>query len=350
MIEPRPLKIGVIAPPWVSVPPPVYGGTELVVDVLVRGLAAAGHDVELFTTGDSTCPVRRKWLFGAALGTTADPSLEHAHVREAYEVLSEVDLVHDHTWAGPPWALQWRPDLPVVTTNHGPFHPEARAHFGAIADRVAVVAISHAQRRGAPDIPVAGVIHHGLELGRYPLGTGAGGYLVFLGRMSPDKGVHRAIEVARRAGWPLLIAAKMWEPAERRYFAEVVEPLLGADVVYVGEVAGDDKLRLLGDAAALVNPIAWPEPFGLVMVEAMACGTPVLAFPHGAAPEIVDHGRTGFLCMHESDMAERVADVVQLDRGVCRASVAARFSAARFVEQHVELYRRVLSDRRELVG
>lgn len=345
----RGLKIGVVAPPWVAVPPPVYGGTEHVIDVLARGLTAVGHEVELFATGDSTCGVRRKWLFSEALGTKADQSTEFAHVREAYRCLSDVDVVHDHTLTGPLWAAHWRPDLPVVTTNHGPFTPEMTAHFSAVAEKVAVVAISEAQRRSAPSVPVTSVIHHGVEIERFPVGAGDGDYLLFLGRMSPDKGAHRAIRVARAAGRRLVIAAKMWEPAERAYFSEWVEPFLSHDVIHVGEVGGQRKLDLLAGAGALVNPIRRQEPFGLVMIEALACGTPVLAFPEGAAPEIVDHGVTGFLCVDEDDMTARVTQLCGLNRAACRAAVETRFSARRFVQDHVALYHQVIAERAELV-
>lgn len=344
------LRIGLIAPPWVAVPPPVYGGTELVINELALGLTAAGHQVELFASGDSTCPVPRSWLFPEALGTSADPDLEFAHVQRAYQVLSDVDLVHDHTLTGPRWAGVWRPELAVVATNHGLFTPEMRAHFGPVAERVAIVAISHAQRRTAPEIPIAAVIHHGIDVAAFPMGRGDGGYVLFLGRMNPDKGVHRAIAVARAAGKRLLIAAKMWERTERQYFADQVEPLLRDDCLYVGEVGGQHKLDLLAGAEALVNPIRWPEPFGLVMIEALACGTPVLAFREGAAPEIVEHGRTGFLCTDEADMTARLADVGSLDRAACRASVTERFSVQRFIGDHLALYRRVLRHRPDLVA
>jgi glycosyltransferase involved in cell wall biosynthesis len=162
---------------------------------------------------------------------------------------------------------------------------------------------------------------------------------MFLGRMHPAKGAHRAIAVARTAHKRIVVAAKMWEPAERRYFTECVEPLLGDDAVYVGEVGGSHKLDLLADAEALLNPIRWPEPFGLVMIEALACGTPVLSFAEGAAPEIVEHGRSGFLCDDEDDMAAAVALVPSLDRADCRARVEAAFTTDRMVRDHLSLYR-----------
>jgi len=339
------LRIGLIAPPWVPVPPSVYGGTELVIDQLACGLTRAGCEVVLFATGDATCPVERHWLYPEALGTTTDLSAERPHVERAYQVLAGVDLIHDHTLTGPMCADALKPGSPVVTTAHGPFTPELRALYATAAQRASIVAISDAQRRSAPEVPVAAVIHHGIDVSSFPLGEGDGGYLLFLGRMHPDKGVHRAIAVARATGRRLLVAAKMWEPAERRYFSECIEPLLGSDVVYVGEVGGQYKLDLLAGAEALVNPIRWPEPFGLVMIEALACGTPVLTFVEGAAPEIVEHGRTGFLCADEEDMAARVGLVASLDRATCRASVAARFSTERMVADHLALYRRVLRAR-----
>jgi glycosyltransferase involved in cell wall biosynthesis len=336
------LQIGMIAPPWVAVPPPEYGGTEVVVDHLARGLVLAGHDVTLFTTGDSTCPVPRRWVHPRAVGTTGNLLDELAHVEAAYEVLDDGDVIHDHTLLGPLWAIANDVRPRVLTTAHGPFTPELTELYRTIGQHVAVVAISHHQARTAPTVPVTQVIHHGIDVERIPVGAGDGGYVAFLGRMHPDKGVHRAIAVARSRGRRLLIAAKMWEPAERRYFAEVVEPMLGPDVEYVGQVGGRDKWELLGGAEALINPIRWPEPFGLVMIESLAVGTPVLAFAEGAAPEIVDHGRTGFLCDDEDDMSERLSTVGSLDRRDCRRAAETRFSTRRMVDDHLELYRRLL--------
>lgn len=338
----RRLQVGLIAPPWVAVPPPAYGGTELVVDALARGLTRAGCDVVLFTTGDSTCPVPRRWLYPEALGTVAEQEAEVPHVARAYRELAGVDLIHDHTISGPLRSPASLGGPPVVTTMHGELIPELRRLYVAAADRVHIVAISDAQRRSAPELRVAAVIHHGIDVEAVQPGSGSGGYALFLGRMSPDKGADRAIRIARAAGVPIVLAAKMWEPDERRYFAEAVEPLLGPDATFLGQVAGDRKLDLLRGAVALVNPIQWPEPFGLVMVEALACGTPVLAFPHGAAPEIVEHGRTGYLCADEADMSARLAGIEVIDRSACREAAATRFSVDRMVAEHVALYRRIL--------
>jgi glycosyltransferase involved in cell wall biosynthesis len=338
------LRVGIVAPPWVAVPPPVYGGTELVIDLLARGLQAAGHEVVLCTTGDSTCPVPRRFVYPTALGTTAHADDEIGHLWYSHDALRGncVDVVHDHTLIGPRLARTTLAGMPLVTTVHGPFLPGITEHYAAIARRAAVVAISHHQRSTAPDVDVARVIHHGIDVDRQTFGAGDGDYVLFLGRMSPDKGVHLAIEVARRAGRRLLIAAKMWEAPERQYFRTFVEPLLGAGVVYLGEVSGQQKQDVLAGAEALVNPIRWPEPFGLVMVEALAAGTPVVSFAAGAAPEIVDDARTGFICRDVDDMVTRLGDIGSIDRAVCRASATERFSAERMVRDHVELYRSVI--------
>lgn len=343
------LRIGLIAPPWVAVPPPQYGGTEVVVDQLARGLVVAGHRVCLFATGDSTCPVETHWVLREAVGTTGSLMDELAHVQAAYAELGDCDVIHDHTVLGPLWAIANGVRVPLATTAHGEFTPQLTELYRSIGQRCAVVAISRHQASTAPTVPVARVIHHGIDVENIPVGRGDGGYVVFLGRMHPNKGVHRAIRIARAAGKRLVIAAKMWEPAEHRYFAEQVEPLLGPDVSYLGQVGGRDKYELLGGAEALVNPIRWPEPFGLVMVEALAAGTPVLVFPEGAAPEIVDHRHTGFLCRDEADMGRRLAEVHTIDRAACRRTAETRFSTHRMVAGHVALYRHLAGLQRETI-
>ena len=337
------MRIGLVAPPWAPVPPHLYGGIELVVDRLAQGLAAAGHDVVLFATGDSTCPVPKRWLLEESEGIRIGFSVpEVRHVLAAYESLQDVDLVHDHSLLGPILSDHYT-ELPVVTTIHGELNGELRDIYERIATKVSVVAVSHAQRKPAPDLRVARVIHHGIDAKDFPVGNGDGGYLLFLGRLSPDKGAGRAIDVALKADVPLLLAGKMREPWERDYFEARVAPYLSEQIQYLGEVGHERKLELLAGARALVFPIRWNEPFGLVMVEALACGTPVLAFPEGAAPEVVEHERTGFLCHDEADMAEAVAKLDQLDRTACRAAVEGYFSTERMINEHVELYEELLA-------
>jgi glycosyltransferase involved in cell wall biosynthesis len=233
----------------------------------------------------------------------------------------------------------------VVTTNHGPFADELAAIYRIVAHRVPVIAISHHQASTAGPVPIARVIHHGVDLDRFPFGEGDGGYALFLGRMTPEKGVHTAVRVARAAGIPLRIAGKMHEAAEHAYFAERVKPLLGGDVEYIGEVGGDVKLRLLSGAACLLNPIEWPEPFGMVMIEALACGTPVIATPRGAAQEIVNEGVTGFLAEDIDALASAIARVGDVDRHACRRAAQERFSMTRFAEDHLKLYEQMRATR-----
>lgn len=338
------MRIAVIAPPWLPVPPAGYGGTELVLDTLCRGLLADGHDVLLYATGDSACPVERMWTYEQHLGVAQiNPSDELRHVMDAYTAAERwgAHVVHDHTVTGPVWA-QIHARIPVVTTNHGPFDEPLRTIYSRLAPTTPLIAISQHQASTAGDIPIARVIHHGLDTSRIEAGAGDGGYVAFLGRMNPAKGVHTAIEVARAAGMPLKIAAKMREPLEIEYFRTRVEPLLGGDIEYVGEVGPADKATLLRDAVCLLNPIEWPEPFGMVMIESLAAGTPVVTTPWGSAPEIVTDGRDGFLCRTHAELVDALGRVDELDRTACRRTVEQRFTMQRLARDHDAAYRAVL--------
>jgi glycosyltransferase involved in cell wall biosynthesis len=337
------MRIGLIAPPWVPVPPPAYGGTELVIDNLARGLKELGHDVRLFTVGESTCPVPTEYLYREPIAPIGVSVYESAHVLAAYEALADVDLIHDHTLLGPLVAGRAgirRP--PVVTTNHGPFTDETRPIWSTVTEHAALICISHSQARASGSVPVSAVIHHGIDLDVHQAGPGGGDYLMFIGRMSADKGVHHAVRIAREAGLPLVMATKMREAAEIDYFNAEVRPLLGSEDEMPTEMPLRRRLSLLRGATALLNPITWREPFGLVMAEALASATPVLAFPNGAAPEIVDPGRTGFLCRDEADMVQAVGRVGQIDRDECRGAAERRFSLQRMARDHERFYRRVL--------
>ena len=327
-----------MAPPWLPVPPVSYGGTENVLDTLARGLSAAGHEVLLCASGDSTCPVATSSVFEQAIGVGAGNSVDEIrHVLHSYEALRDVDVVHDHTLVGPLYSGHF-PNLPVVTTNHGPFNEHLIDLFRVIAGRVPVIAISKHQASTAAGVPIAAIIHHGVDLADFPMGPGGGEYAVFLGRMHPGKAPHVAAEIARAAGFHLKIAAKMQEAAERDYFDAMVRPLLCSDVTYVGEVNRQEKLELLGEAECLLNPIAWPEPFGMVMIEALACGTPVLTTSCGAAPEIVEDGEVGWVRETTSGLVAALGQVRDLDRSACRRRVESEFSMQRMVAQHVALY------------
>lgn len=338
------MRIGVVAPPWIPVPPPAYGGTEAVIADLARALTDRGHDVHLFTVGASTCPVARDHLFAEPAEPLGDAISEAAHVLAAHEALTGMDVIHDHTVLGPLLASRTgRRTTPVVTTVHGPFTALTRRIFAAVSRRAAVVAISRDQASRAGTVPVAATIHHGIDLDAYRPGPGGGDHLVFVGRMSPDKGVHRAVRIARAAGRPLRIIAKMHEPSEREYFESAVRPLLDRRDEWPLELAPAERRAVIGSALGLVNPITWPEPFGLVMAESLAVGTPVIAFPSGAAPEIVDDGCTGFLVADEDAAARAVDRLDEIDRRRCRVVAEERFGMARMARDYEALYASVAS-------
>jgi len=335
------MRIGLIVGPWFTVPPEKYGGTERVVDALARALADQGHEVLLATAADSTCPVPQVPGFGPAapeeLGLTFS---ELGHVIKAYGHMRDVDIIHDHTLAGPLYAHR-PPGIPVVTTIHGPLSPGYVPLYRDMARDTAIIAISRDQCSRVENLKISAVIHHGIDVSAVRMGAGDGGYVCFVGRMCPDKGLLEAVSIAREAGVPLRIAAKMHAPEEQDYFHDVVEPTLGNNEDFLGELSDPEKYQLMGDAMALLNPIQWAEPFGLVMIEALATGTPVLATPMGAAPEIVRHGITGFLGSTEQ-LAGCITGIPDLSREACRRSVEESFSAQRMAADHLGLYARVI--------
>ncbi|HEY9477354.1 MAG TPA: glycosyltransferase [Microbacteriaceae bacterium] len=338
------MRIGIVAPPWIPIPPPAYGGIEEVVDVLACGLADLGQEVVLASHPDSTCPVERVPVARlASPEQIGDRSQELWHVSSAYAAFhrQRVDIVHDHTLAGP--AYTGRPaGLPVVTTAHGPFTADLQQHLGSVCEHIGVVAISHHQASTAGRVKIARVIHHGIDASHITPGAGDGGYLAFLGRMAPGKGVREAIEVARMAGVPLLIAAKMREPEEYEYFADSVEPHLGGSIEYVGELATDEKFDLLRSAMALLNPLRWPEPFGMVMIESMAVGTPVITCRQGSAPELVEDSVTGFLRASVADLAAAVPQLADLSRSRVRSRVMRLFSKERMAADYLDYFKAVI--------
>lgn len=336
------MYVALIPPPWLPVPPPRYGGTEAVIDRLARGLTGLGHEVLLCTTGDSTATVPRHALYNRAQTEEIGMIVpELCHVIDAREAAATADVIHDHTLTG--GLLAGGDGPPTAVTHHGPFDASFAAIFSVVATRAAVVAISAAQARGAQPGTISRVIHHGIETDRIPVGRGEGGYLAFLGRITPAKGIAEAITMARSVGLPLRIGAKCREPEERAYFDAVVRPQIGADVEYLGELDEREKYELLGGAVALLNPIQWDEPFGLVMIESLAAGTPVLTLARGAAPEIVDDGVTGMLAGDTAGLLTRLSGLGSLDRTACRIAAETRFSSARMVAEHVTLYEDLLA-------
>lgn len=337
----RPLRIAIVAPVGRTVPFPGYAPLELVVDGLARGLHELGHEVRLFAAEDSTCPVpRHPGLGNASSEEIGSRTGELRYVLDAYEHLGGYDIIHDHTLIGPGLARAY-PDRTVVTTNHGPWDRELTPIFRHLSAWVPIICVSHSQA-SQTDIPIAGVSHHGIDVGAVSLGLGNSGSLLFMGRMSPDKGPHIAAQVARRLGLPLVLAGRVTTPQEQEYFDSRVRPLLGGEVEFVGEASGCEKRELLSRSIALLNPVQWEEPFGLVMVEAMAAGTPVVAFDRGSVPEVVSHGVSGFVCRDEDSLVEALKAVGDLDRTAVRRWSLDRFSYRRMAESHVHLYRTIL--------
>jgi glycosyltransferase involved in cell wall biosynthesis len=344
----RRLRIGMVAPAFLAVPPAGYGGIERVVSVLTEGLVAAGHDVTLFAAAGSRTDARlvTPLQHPPPLGDLTSMTDDLVHCTTAFLRADEFDVVHDHTGMGPALGALLNGCTPVVHTLHGPWTEPARRLLALVDDRVHVVAISRAQRDANPQLLCAGVVYNGIDVAAHPFHQVKEDFLVFVGRISAEKRPEVAIEVARRANLPLVMMIKRSEPAERAYFDEVVAPKLGDDVVVLDQPPHDVKVDLLGRARALVFPIDWPEPFGLVMTEAMACGTPVITRPLGSAPEIVTDGVTGFLCATKNEMADAVAAAAELRPEDCRFRAEKLFSGEAMVSGYEAVYRAALINSR----
>jgi glycosyltransferase involved in cell wall biosynthesis len=339
------VRIAVISTPFISVPPPSYGGTELVVEELVGELTARGHQIITYATGDSHVPGELRARFERPMWPPDGyHELDHATFAIA-DLLArdEVDVIHAHVPSVA--ALARFLETPVVVTvHHEPDDPIFGLYRASQCSTLTICAISARQaelleRDGVPGAPV---VHHGLDAARYQLGAESRGYAAFLGRFAREKGVHLAIDAAGAAGLPIRLAGKPhWK--DGAYFDEMLAPRLArAGVTWAGEAAFASKLALLGGAVATLFPIQWEEPFGLVMIESMLCGAPVLAFGLGSAREIVDDGITGWIVRDVDEMAARLRDLASgrlaLDRARCRAHAAARFSVTRMVDRYLEVY------------
>jgi glycosyltransferase involved in cell wall biosynthesis len=339
------MRIAVLSPVWFPVPPTGYGGIEWVVSLLADGLAEAGHDVTLFASGDSRTEATLASIYDEAPSShIGETYYELQHALAAYRRADEFDVVNDHTGLLGA-TLGGLVSTPVVHTVHGPLDEVSLRTYRQIAEvapRVGLISLSENQRRPGPDLPWVANIYNALDLDDYPYHEEPGEYLLFLGRMSPDKGAHRAIEIARAAGVPIKLAGKKREHAEQAYFDEFVKPLLGDDAEYVGETTHATKVDLLQNARATLFPIDWDEPFGLVMIESMACGTPVIATRRGAVPEVVADGRSGIIVDEFHEMAPALEDTDKLDPRECRRWVEEHFSAERMTQDYVAAYERQL--------
>ena len=339
------MKIAQVAPLWESVPPVLYGGTERVVSFMTEELVRQGHEVTLFASGDSTTKARLVPMCAEALRTSkvvmnCEAPLT-AMIEKVFGSAAEFDLIHSHL-EFIPFPLARRCRTPTLTTLHARLdQPELIPVFRKFAD-LPLVSVSEAQREPLSCANWQATIHPGVPTSLYTPQYNQGRYLVFLGRVAPEKGLDRAIEIAKRVEMPLRIGAKI-DSQHTEYYKSVIEPLLDHPLVeFVGEVTDIEKDGLLGDAYALLAPYTWPEPFGLALIESLACGTPIIGSRCGAIPEIVDHGVTGFLCDTLDEMAQSIRHISLLERTRCRQAFEARFSSERMVQEYLAVYERTL--------
>ncbi|WP_322009806.1 glycosyltransferase family 4 protein [Paraburkholderia sp. J12] len=347
------MRIAQIAPLHEAVPPKLYGGTERVVSYLTEALVEQGHDVTLFASGDSVTSAKLEAFWPQAL--RLDPTIRDVmapHMLLLEEVCRrahEFDVLHFHIDYYP-FSLFQRQEVPFVTTMHGRLDlPELQPIFNAFSD-VPVVSISDNQRIPLQQACWQQTVYHGLpEDVLKPIPNVEPGYLAFLGRVSPEKGLDKAIRIAGQAGMKLKVAAKI-DKADRAYYEEVIKPLMALPhVEYIGEIGEHEKREFLGNAHALVFPIDWPEPFGLVMIEAMACGTPVIAFKRGSVPEVIDNGVSGFVVEDEIGAVAAVKRLSTLPREKVRAAFEARFSSKVMARNYVAVYEELLRQKRRTV-
>lgn len=343
------MSVAMVAPPWYEIPPSTYGGIEQVVAGLADGLVNRGHRVHLFGTGRDRTRANFHQTYSEPPAPGSGGTLpELIQAATTARLLAELDhqvsagrcdLVHDHSLAGP--LLARGRDVPTVVTMHWPAVGDLARYFRELGGTIGLVAISESQRRLAPDLPWIGTVYNGVDVDRFPYRTDKDDYVAFLGRYGHEKSPHLAIDAAREAGLPIRLAGKCTDPPELDYYATHIQPRAGSDAEHLGQLGFAAKTDLLAGARCLVFPSCWEEPFGLVMIEAMACGTPVVALDHGSVPEIVVDGVTGFVCKDPSDLPAAIRDAKRLDPAECRRHVKQRFDLGVMLAGYERLYRQV---------
>lgn len=340
------MRIALIAPIIERIPPKKYGGVERVVRELAEGLIKRGHDVTLFASGDSKTSAKLVSVYPRSIREARINNLYGfnyltiLNIGTAYQMQGQFDLIHDNSgYYSLPIAEMSR--TPVLVTYHGPFDMQIRRLF-QVFRKPYVVSISKSQVDSVPNINVVGNIYNGLSMEKYPFSSENDGYLLFVGRISQEKGVHYAIETALTLNLPLIIAAKL-DPVDIRYFEEYVSPHLSEDIRWIGEVDEEERNRLMSRALCFLHPVTWKEPFGLTLIEAMACGCPVIAFRKGSIPEIIEDGRTGFVVSDVEEMIEAVERVKEISREECRKYALDKFNATVMVDAYEKVYKKVLN-------
>lgn len=338
------MKIAMLAPPWIKIPPAGYGGIEWVVHYLTEELVKRGHDVTLFATGDSTTTAKLEATFDEQMpDRIGETFYDVQHVATCLRHAGEFDIIHDHSgFAGVAFADLV--DTPMVHTLHGPFTHDICRFYQEFRDSVHYVSISDYQRSCCPGLQHAGTVYNPIDVEGWPYRgrEEKEDYLLAFGRLCEDKGFHTAIEVAKRTGEKLVIAGAV-QHQSRDYYETVVKPHVdGEQIKFVGEVSLTEKWNLFSKAKAFLFPIQWPEPFGLVMIEAMAAGTPVIAFPEGSVPEVVADGRSGFLVKDADEMVAALGRLDTVDPAECRRYVQEKFSVSICADGYEKVYRKIL--------
>lgn len=349
----RPLRVAMVVPPYFEIPPEGYGGVESVVADLTDALVERGHQVTLVGAGanGTAADLVSVWPrpIPERLGEPMPEILHAALARRAVRDLAAgpgLDIVHEHTGAGPLNAVAYAElGLPTVVTMHGPVDEDLHAFFKAVGKEIELVAISERQRELAPSLNWAGMVHNAISTDTFPFQPDKGEYGLFLGRFHPNKAPHLALEAAHAVGMPLVLAGKCAETIEKDYFEREIKPRLTSEDVVFGVADSKDKRRLLSEARCLLFPVQWEEPFGMVMIEAMACGTPVVALRGGAVPEVVVDGRTGYICDDPSELVGALRRLDRIDPEECRRRVAEHFDITGLGIAYEDVYRRVLSGR-----
>ncbi len=347
--QPRRLKIAMVAPLVERVPPQKYGGTERVVYELTEELVRRGHEVTLFASGDSLTSAKLVYVHPHALRLDKVKELYGVNSYTAlniglvYKHQKEFDIIHDHAHIMLSLPVANIAETPVVMTLHGPIEAGTDRVYEEL-NRPHLVSISHNQTAHHTRIKTAGTVYNGLSMQHYPFGQKAGNYLLFVGRICMEKGTHHAIAVAQALGIPLIIAAKLNEdvPADMEYFHTYVKPYLNGQVKWVGEVDDAEKTKLMSGALCMLHPVTWPEPFGLTLIEGMACGSPVVAFNMGSIPEIIVDGKTGYVVHDEEGMAEAIGKIHRINRKACREHALTNFNAQRMTDGYEEIYYRAV--------
>lgn len=340
------MKIAQIAPIIERVPPAKYGGTERVVHAIVEELVRRGHEVTLFASGDSVTSANLVSVYPRSLREAkikdlyGGNALTMLNIGRAYQIQKRFDIIHDHNgFFSLPTANTAK--VPVVMTYHGPFYPEIRRMYQTLK-KPFVASISNAQVKGVTGINFIGNVYHGLSMEHFPYSDANENYLLFAGRISAEKGVHFAIETALYLNLPLIIAAKL-EPMDTPYFNQYVGPYLSDTIKWVGEVTEEERNKLMSRALCFLHPVTWQEPFGLVLIEAMTCGCPVIAFRKGSIPEIVVHGKTGFVVSDIYEMIKAVMKIKKISRQACREHAISNFNAKIMVDKYEKIYDKIIT-------